>query len=251
MQSAGPKWLKEQKVNVLNTNIYGQPVGFSLPEWQPVSLPDPSPLNGQYCNLLPLEISHCEGLFHAFSMAEDDRDWTWLAAERPVCLQEMMFWLKNKIEDSSLVSWAVTDIKSAMPVGIVCFSNMDPVNGALEIGHVTWSPLMQRTAMGTEAIYLLLHNAFSLGYRRVVWRCDSLNEASRKAAERMGFIFEGRFRQAMIRKQRNRDTDWLSVIDTEWPVIEQSLAGWLSPENFTEDGVQKLRLETFFRSNKP
>ncbi|MNG90458.1 hypothetical protein D3C79_493510 [compost metagenome] len=127
---------------------------------------------------------------------------------------------------------------------------MDTVNGALEIGHVTWSPLMQRTAMGTEAIYLLLNNAFSLGYRRVVWRCDSLNEASRKAAERMGFIFEGRFRQAMTRKQRNRDTDWLSVIDTEWPVIEQSLVGWLSPENFTEDGAQKLRLETFFRNNK-
>lgn len=125
-------------------------------------------------------------------------------------------------------------------------SCIDTVNGALEIGHVTWSPMMQRTTLGTEAIYLLLKNAFSLGYRRVAWRCDSLNVASRKAAERLGFSFEGRFRQAMTRKQRNRDTDWLSVIDIEWPIVDKALSGWLSSENFTEDGTQKRNLETFF-----
>lgn len=140
------------------------------------------------------------------------------------------------------------DINSGLPVGVVCFSNIDVVNGAIEIGHVTWSPKLQRTAMGTEAIFLLLKNAFSLGYRRVAWRCDSLNLASRNAADRLGFTFEGRFRQAMTRKQRNRDTDWLSIIDIEWPAVESSLSGWLSPGNFTASGEQKRKLASF-RSN--
>jgi len=232
-----------------NTNKYGQPVGFALPDWQPVAFPGNCLINGQHCNLEPLEISHSEALFEAFSQAKDDRDWTWLGAEMPANLQEMMDWVKHKIEDSQLVAWAVADAKKGQAVGVVCFSNIDPVNGALEIGHVTWSPLMQRTAMGTEAIYLLLKNAFSLGYRRVVWRCDSLNLASRNAAERVGFTFEGRFRQAMTRKQRNRDTDWLSIIDGEWPKVEDSLAKWLSPGNFSDEGLQKRRLETFFEDS--
>lgn len=120
----------------------------------------------------------------------------------------------------------------------------------MEIGHVTWSPLMQKTSMGTEALFLLMKNAFTLGYRRIAWRCDSLNQASRNAAERVGFTFEGRFRQAMTRKQRNRDTDWLSVIDTDWPNIERALEGWLSLENFNQNGAQKRRLETFFLDSR-
>jgi RimJ/RimL family protein N-acetyltransferase len=231
----------------LNTNKYGQPVGFPLPEWQPASFPRLSELNGQYCKLSSLEIGHCEALFDAFSLATDDRDWTWLGAEQPACLQEMMLWIKDKINDSSLVAWTVTEMTSGRPVGVVCYSCIDTVNGALEIGHVTWSPLMQRTTLGTEAIQLLLKKAFSLGYRRVAWRCDSLNVASRKAAERLGFSFEGRFRQAMTRKQRNRDTDWLSVIDIEWPIVDRALSGWLSPDNFTKGGTQKCNLEAFFK----
>jgi len=230
----------------LNINKYSQPVGFPLPDWQPLCFPPRSQLSGLHCNLLPLEISHCEALFQAYSLARDDRDWTWLGAEKPVGLQDMMLWITSKINDLSLVAWVVTDIKNNRPVGVVCYSNIDPVNGVLEIGHVTWSTLMQKTSMGTDALFILLRNAFNLGYRRVAWRCDSLNRASRNAAERIGFTFEGRFRQAMTRKQRNRDTDWLSVIDTEWPVIEKALLGWLSPQNFHQNGVQKRRLETFF-----
>lgn len=232
-----------------NTNKYGQQVGFSLPDWQPVALPERCLKKGLHCQLEPLAVSHCEALFEAFSQAKDDRDWTWLGAEKPTSLQEMMNWIEHKIEDRQLVAWAVTEVKQSRAVGVVCFNNIDTVNGALEIGHVTWSPLMQRTVLGTEAIYLLLKYAFSMGYRRVVWRCDSLNVASRYAAERVGFTFEGRFRQAMTRKQRNRDTDWLSVIDGEWQVIETALAQWLSPDNFTENGTQKRKLETFFKDS--
>ncbi|WP_431225522.1 GNAT family N-acetyltransferase [Serratia sp. L9] len=230
----------------MNINKYGQPIGFPLPDWKPLPLPLRSQISGQHCNLLPLETSHCEALYQAYSLTEDDRDWTWLGAEKPADLQEMMLWITRKINDPSLVSWAVTDTKNNRPVGVVCYSNIDSVNGALEIGHVTWSPLMQKTSMGTDALFMLLKNAFNLGYRRVAWRCDSLNMASRNAAERIGFTFEGRFRQAMTRKQRNRDTDWFSVIDTQWPEIEKALSGWLSPENFEQNGTQKRRLETFF-----
>lgn len=233
----------------MNTNKYGQPVGFPLSDWQPAPFPTRTPISGHHCNLLPLEISHCDDLLEAFSRAPDDRDWTWLGAGRPNCLQEMQLWIENKINDPGLVAWAVAEINSGLAVGVVCFSNIDVVNGALEIGHVTWSPKMQRTAMGTEAIFLLLKKAFSLGYRRVAWRCDSLNLASRNAAERLGFTFEGRFRQAMTRKQRNRDTDWLSIIDIEWPIVESSLSGWLSPGNFKACGEQKRKLKSF-RSNK-
>ena len=230
----------------MNTNEYGQPVGFALPDWQPLVFPARIQLSGQHGHLAPLDINHCEELFKAFSLATDDRDWTWLGAQKPASLQDMTQWVENKINDAGLVPWAVLDAKNGSPVGVVCFSNIDTDNGILEIGHVTWSPLMQRTAIGTDAIYLLLNYAFSLGYRRVAWRCDSLNLASRQAAERVGFTFEGRFRQAMTRKQRNRDTDWLSVIDSEWLAVSKAVSGWLLPENFTEDGLQIRKLGEFF-----
>lgn len=232
----------------MNTNKYGQPVGFPLSDWQPAPFPARIQLSGHHCNLLPLEICHCGDLLEAFSQAPDDRDWTWLGAEQPTCLEQMQLWVENKINDPGVVAWAVVEIHSGFAVGVVCYSNIDVVNGAIEIGHVTWSRKMQRTAMGTEALFLLLRNAFSLGYRRVAWRCDSHNLASRNAAERLGFTFEGRFRQAMTRKQRNRDTDWLSIIDIEWPTVKHSLLGWLSPGNFTSSGMQKRRLESFRNS---
>lgn len=234
----------------MNINKYGQPIGFPLPDWKPLAFPPRSQLSGQHCNLLPLAASHCEALFQAYSLTEDDRDWTWLGAEKPADLQEMMLWITSKINDPGLVPWVVAEIKNNRPVGVVCYSNIEPVNGALEIGHVTWSPLMQKTSMGTDALFMLLKNAFNLGYRRVAWRCDSLNMASRNAAERIGFIFEGRFRQAMTPKQRNRDTDWFSIIDTQWLDIETALSGWLSPENFDHNGGQKRRLETFFLNSQ-
>lgn len=220
-----------------------------LPDWQPPSFPPQKRLCGQYCSLIPLTKDHCEALFHAYSLAETDRDWIWLGAEKPTCMQDMLLWVGDKINASHLVSWTVTDNLRNQPVGVVCYSDIDTDSGSLEIGHVTWSPLMQRTRTGTEALFLLLKNAFDLGYRRVAWRCDSLNVASARAAMRVGFKFEGRFRQAMVRKQRNRDTDWFSVIDGEWPHNENALTAWLSLENFTERGEQKRKLASFFQNN--
>ncbi|WP_053143245.1 GNAT family N-acetyltransferase [Erwinia billingiae] len=232
----------------MNINQYGQQVGVALPDWQPARPFPRNPLTGQYCTLEPLDPQHSAALFRAFSLAEDDRDWTWLGALKPASLSEMIAWVTHKCLDQGLVSYAVVDNSTRQAVGAVCFANIDAVNGACEIGHVTWSPLMKRTVFGTEALFLLLTQAFSLGYRRVAWRCDSTNLASRRAAERIGFTFEGCFRQAMTRKQRNRDTDWLSIIDGEWPAIDAALSGWLSPANFTADGQQRLPLSAFIKN---
>ncbi|ADU71478.1 GNAT family N-acetyltransferase [Pantoea sp. At-9b] len=230
-------------------NQYGQPVGFALPHWQPVARPAIAPLTGRFCTLEPLQAGHCAPLLSAFSQAEDDRDWTWLGADQPRSLPEMARWVGDKMADVGLVSYAVVNHASQQAVGLVCFANIDQQNGALEIGHVTWSPLMQRNVLGSEAIYLLLSQAFALGYRRVAWRCDSTNHASRRAAERLGFSFEGRFRQAMTRKQRNRDTDWLSIIDSEWPAIQQAMTRWLGEENMDSGGQQIQPLHHFLKLN--
>ncbi len=226
-------------------NEYGQPVGEALPDWKPVTLPAGEVLNGRFCQLIPLEVAHSEALFNAFSTAQDDRDWTWLGAEQPVTVEQMQAWVSHKIEDPQLVPYTVIDKMRNQPSGVVCYSAIDTSNGALEIGHVTWSVLMQRRVTGTEALFLLLSHAFGLGYRRVAWRCDSLNTASRRAAERIGFTFEGRFRQVMTRKQRNRDTDWLSIIDREWPAISAAISTWLGEDNMDKHGVQKHKLDRF------
>ncbi|NWA59268.1 GNAT family N-acetyltransferase [Pantoea sp. B9002] len=227
-------------------NQYGQPIGFALPDWQPATFPPAVILTGRFCHLIPLQLIHAPALFAAFSLAPDDRDWTWLGASQPQSVAAMSDWIANKIGDSGLASYAVIDQVNQQAVGAVCFANIDVQNGAIEIGHVTWSPLMQRNVLGSEALYLLLQQAFVLGYRRVAWRCDSLNLASRRAAERIGFSFEGRFRQAMTRKQRNRDTDWLSIIDGEWPPIQQALSQWLAAENMDQHGRERQKLRSFF-----
>jgi len=121
---------------------------------------------------------------------------------------------------------------------------VDPTNGCIEVGHIAYSPALQRTTAATEAMYLMMKRAFDLGYRRYEWKCNALNQPSRVAAERLGFTFEGIFRQAVVVKGRNRDTAWYSIIDTEWFAIRAAMEAWLLPENFEADGKQLTRLET-------
>jgi RimJ/RimL family protein N-acetyltransferase len=116
---------------------------------------------------------------------------------------------------------------------------VEPDAGSIEVGAIMYSPHLQRTTAGTEAMYLMMKRAFDeLGYRRYEWRCNALNEASRKAARRLGFQFEGVFRQSGITKGRNRDTAWFSILDREWPVIKIALESWLARENFDSNGNQ-------------
>nr|WP_244848733.1 GNAT family protein [Citrobacter sp. FP75] len=214
-----------------------------MPDWNGASVLPRDVLEGRYCRLDVLDAaSHAADLFDAYAQAPDERDWTWLASKRPTSVAAASLWVTGKSTDSALVPYAVIDLRSGRAVGLVCFMAIDRENGSVEIGHVTWSPRMKNTVLGTETVWLLLRQAFALGYRRVEWKCDSLNVASRRAAERLGFIYEGRFRQKIVRKGRNRDSDWLSMIDGEWPQCDAVLQRWLAPENFDKEGQQRRSL---------
>lgn len=229
-------------------NEYQQPIGDALPDWQPVSTPPRTAVSGRYCRLEPLATRHADDLLAAYAQAADERDWTYLTSARPKSIEECRTWIDEKVADASLVPVAIVDNRTEKAVGIACYMRIDTSNGVLELGHLTWSPLMQRTVLGTEALWLMLKTTFELGYRRCEWKCDSLNAPSRKAAERLGFRWEGTFRQMMARHNRNRDTDWLSVIDGEWPAIDRAIQQWLDPQNFTADGQQIQRLESLHRT---
>ena len=138
------------------------------------------------------------------------------------------------------------DQRQGKAVGSLALMRIDATHGVVEVGHVHFSPLLSRTAMATEAHWLLMQYVFdTLGYRRYEWKCNSLNMPSGRAARRLGFQYEGRFRQALVSKGHNRDTDWFSVIDGEWPQLDNAMRQWLAADNFTADGQQRRTLESF------
>ncbi|MDX6018774.1 GNAT family protein [Scandinavium sp. V105_16] len=227
-------------------NEYGQTVGDPMPDWQGADLLARKVLQGRCCRLEPLNAQrHAPDLFDAYAQVDDERDWTWLSSVRPQSVAAAQVWLQGKVDDAGLVPFAVIDISSERAVGVVCLMAIDRPNGSVEIGHVTWSQRMKRSIISTEVVWLLLREAFACGYRRVEWKTDALNTASRQAAERIGFTFEGRFRQRMVRKGRNRDSDVLSIIDGEWSAIDATLQAWLAERNFDANGQQLRRLESF------
>lgn len=131
------------------------------------------------------------------------------------------------------------------PCGIACHLRVQPSIGVIEIGSIVLSPRLQRTTAATEALYLLMRHAFDLGYRRCEWKCDALNAPSRRAAERLGFVYEGTFRQATHYKGRNRDTAWYAIIDADWPALDAAFTAWLAADNFDAEGRQRRGLGSF------
>ncbi|MBV8678918.1 MAG: GNAT family N-acetyltransferase, partial [Aquitalea sp.] len=144
--------------------------------------------------------------------------------------------------------YTIVEQASGHAVGLASYLRIDPANGVIEVGHLNFSPLLQQTAAATEAMYLMMRHAFELGYRRYEWKCNALNVPSRRAAERLGFLFEGLFRQSMITKGRNRDTAWYSILDGEWPAVRLRLEQWLSVDNFDAAGRQQLSLSSMMAS---
>jgi RimJ/RimL family protein N-acetyltransferase len=227
-------------------NQFGQPVGTALPDWQPRQHPQRETLEGRLCRLEPLVVHHADALFAAYQLAEDTRSWTWLLREPDSTAQEYKNWVASVVELQDPIHFAVIDKQTGQPVGTLALMRIDSKNGVIEVGHVHFSPLLSRTPMSTEAQWLLMRYAFDqLGYRRYEWKCNSLNEPSRRAALRMGFQFEGRFRQALVIKGHNRDTDWFSIIDSEWPLVDWAMQKWLAAENFSSDGKQIRSLESW------
>jgi RimJ/RimL family protein N-acetyltransferase len=227
----------------LRRNEFGQPIGPELPGWQPPSPIAPAVLTGRFCRVEPLELGRHEPDFYdACAQGGDESMWTYLPYGPHQGREGFRRWLEELSAGADPMVHAIIDNASSRVVGIAAFMRITPAAGSVEVGHVVYSPLLQRSTVATEAMYLMMRRAFELGYRRYEWKCDALNEKSRAAAQRLGFSFEGIFRQAMVYKGRSRDTAWFSILDGEWPALRAAFERWLSPDNFDADGRQRLRL---------
>ncbi len=223
-------------------NGFDQPVGPAVPDWVPRERPLREPMQGRTCCLEPLDLgAHADALYRAFAEAPDTRDWTYLPDEPPHDLTTYRAEAERRAVSADPLHFAVVVAGEAL--GTLALMRIDAGNGAIEIGHVNFAPRLQRTAPATEAVAMLMRRAFDEGgYRRLEWKCDSLNAPSRRAAERFGFTFEGVFRQAVVVKERNRDTAWYSLLDREWPRAREALRRWLDASNFDGDSRQKRGL---------
>jgi RimJ/RimL family protein N-acetyltransferase len=228
---------------VQRVNSLGQPIGAELPDWRPPPRPARAALEGRYCRVEPLDVArHARALHDANSQDTDGRMWTYLFSGPFASFEDYRAWLEPRPASEDPLFFTFVDLRRVQAVGTGAYLRIDPANGAMEIGHLAFSPLMQRTPVATEAMYLMMRHAFGLGYRRYEWKCDALNAASRRAAGRLGFTFEGIFRQAIVYKGRSRDTAWFSIIDREWPALDAAFRAWLDPANFDSEGRQRLSL---------
>ncbi|MEL6063785.1 MULTISPECIES: GNAT family N-acetyltransferase [unclassified Methylobacterium] len=225
-------------------NAFGQPIGPALPDWTPRPQPPRTPMEGRTCRVVPLDAeAHTAGLFAAYSAAPDRRDWTYLPDEMPESAAAFRERLEGRAASRDPLFHAILDRESGDPVGIASYLRIDPANGVIEVGHLHFGPRLQRSPASTEAMALMMSRAFDeLGYRRYEWKCDSLNAPSRAAALRLGFTFEGLFRNAVVVKGRSRDTAWFSITDAEWPRVRAGFEAWLDPANFDAEGRQRRGL---------
>jgi RimJ/RimL family protein N-acetyltransferase len=225
------------------TNSLGQPIGAPLDGWAPPPRPPREPMQGRYCRVEPLEIErHAADLHAAYSTAADAHDWTYLAYGPFDTLESYIAWMQRVCMGDDPLFHAIIDNTTGKAVGVASYLRIEPASGSIEVGHINYSPLLQRSPAATEAMFLMMQRVFELGYRRYEWKCDALNARSRAAAQRYGFSFEGIFRQATVYKGRNRDTAWYAMIDQEWPALQAAFAQWLDPTNFDLDGQQRVRL---------
>jgi RimJ/RimL family protein N-acetyltransferase len=225
-------------------NALNQPIGAALPGWIPCERPARTELEGRYCRLEPINIEHhAEGLFEAFQEDKEGRIWTYLPEEAPASVEEVRQWMKDTCLTRDPHFFTIIDKKDNRIGGFASYLRIAPAVGSIEVGYINFAPRLQKTAAATEAMYLMMKQAFeTLGYRRYEWKCDSLNAGSMGAAKRLGFTFEGIFRQATIYKGRNRDTAWFSILDSEWPALREAFVTWLSPDNFDASGKQRQSL---------
>jgi RimJ/RimL family protein N-acetyltransferase len=221
--------------------VTGQPVGLPVDKTGPAPRPGPVTLKGHYGRLEKLRPDHCSDLWTVF--AGHDHVWTYISTDGPFAnSSEFAPFIAKRAAAEDPYAYAIIDAQDR-PVGYLTLLRINPPMRVIEVGHVLYSPALQRTALGTETQYLLARYVFeTLGYRRYEWKCNAFNAASRRAALRYGFVYEGTFRQHMIAKGRNRDDAWFSMLDCEWPARKRNFERWLQPDNFDAGGVQKLSL---------
>ena len=227
----------------LDVNEIGQTIGFQVDGWTPPAPPPREAMDGRTCRLEPLDAArHGAGLHSANLLDTDHRNWTYLPYGPFTRLDDYLDWVRSVAGKDDPQFHAIVDRATGQAVGVASYLRIDPPAGSIEVGHINYSPLLQRTVASTEAMYLMMRRAFELGYRRYEWKCNALNAPSRAAAQRLGFSYEGVFRQARVDKGRNRDTAWYAAIDREWPALDQAFQRWLDPANFDEQGRQRTSL---------
>jgi RimJ/RimL family protein N-acetyltransferase len=197
---------------------------------------------GRYCRVEPIHERFAGDLHAANGGDPDGRLWTYMPYGPFATEDEYRHWVASSSASNDPLFHVVVDQESGRATGVAAYLRIQAESGSIEVGHIAFSPVLQRTRGATEAMFLMMARAFALGYRRYEWKCDVLNAPSRAAAQRLGFSFEGVFRQATVYKGRNRDTAWYAVIDREWPALEQAFTRWLDPANFDAAGRQHLRL---------
>ena len=226
------------------TNALGQPIGEPLPEgWSPPPRPPKEPMQGRLCRLEPLDAAaHAASLHDAFAADLDGRGWTYLAYGPFDDAAGFLAWARDAAAGDDPQFFAILDPLSGRAVGVASYLRITPASGSIEVGHIHYAPCLAGTPAATEAMVLMARRVFGLGYRRYEWKCDALNGPSRRAAQRLGFSFEGVFRQATVYKQRNRDTAWYAMLDREWPALDEAFSRWLDASNFDAEGRQRSAL---------
>lgn len=224
-------------------NALDQPIGFAVPDWVPPPVPTRAALVGHFCRVAPLDaVRHAAELHTANCADTAERMWTYLPYGPFATHTAYTSWAERMAAMPDPQFYAIIDATSGQARGVASYLRIDPPAGSIEVGHIAYSPALQRTPAATEAMYLLMQQVFALGYRRYEWKCDALNARSRAAAQRLGFTFEGIFRQATVYKGRNRDTAWYAIIDRDWPALHAAYMHWLAPDNFDEHGQQRTSL---------
>ena len=223
---------------------HDDPVGAPVPGWQPAGVPDGAPLRGRHAGLRRLAAGDIDPLFARLDPARNPRDWLYMPAGPFATAAAFGDWLGPLAARDDPLFHVMTRAGDEAPFGVCALLDIRPATGVIEVGHVQVAPDFQRTTAFTEAMHLLARHVFALGYRRYEWKCDALNLRSRRAAHRLGFSYEGLFRQHMVVKGRNRDTRWFSIIDRDWPAIGRAHARWLDPGNFDAAGRQRQSLSS-------
>ncbi len=234
------------------TNELGQPIGFPVPDWQPRPAPPRTAMQGRTCRVEPLDPNrHAADLHEANCLDAEGRNWTYMGYGPFASLDDYLAWMKKDALGDDPLFHAIIDTATEKAVGVATYLRIEPKTGVIETGHICYSPPLQRTVAATEAMYLMMARVFDeLGYRRYEWKCDALNAPSRAAAKRLGFQYEGIFRQATMYKGRNRDTAWYAITDQDWPALKATYAEWLAPENFDNDGRQRQSLSAMVAASR-
>ena len=208
------------------------------PQWKPARPLSRAALEGELVRLEPVDVArHAGQLFAAQSSAPEL--WAYLPYGPFESETAFRVWLTERAATSDPLFYAIIERISGRALGMASFLRVEQGHGVIEVGHIWYSPALQRTRLATDAMYVMARHVFDdLGYRRYEWKCNALNEPSRRAALRLGFTFEGVFRQHMVIKGENRDTAWYSMLDGEWPAAKAAFEAWLRPENFDAEGSQ-------------